>query len=480
MERKFASEDVLLGIFIAMFIFITLYMGVILFGKESYPADKTLKVLSSSDPSALKRQKSLDDAYMKLHPDIKVEIIAFPWENIWQKLEFLMVANIPPDVAGMEQPKLPRFIHMGVVEPLDEWIRNDPDFNIEDLYIECVNEGNWDGKQYALPTDFSPVCLWYNKTLFDREGLAYPTRDWTRQDLVAAGKRLTKDFDGDGISDQYGFYTNNNHWNRYPAWIWMTGGEFMTADWKKSTFDSPKVVEGIKWLASLALTEGIQPKMSFLANIGSPNLFMSGQLAMMAETRYFNSNFYLERNADKIKQFSFDVCELPHDVKRASCFVVDEMMMPSILPPERKKMAWDYLKFTADKQGQEVIAQEPGGLPVRREQAEEVVLRPDRKIEHERAFIDSVTYARYFYWPFPADEAFASARSDLYGVWYGRLEAEAVCKKSAAAITKAVEDFYAREPNAHLPMPTKWIPLAERAGIDPDKGVPRYDAPPGQ
>ena len=348
-----------------------------------------------------------------------IETIAFPWENIWQKLEFLMVANIPPDVAGMEQPKLPRFIHLGVVEPLDDWIKNDPDLDVNDLFIQCMNEGNWDGKQYALPTNFSPVCLWYNKTLFDREGVAYPTRDWTREDLVAAGKKLTKDFNGDGIPEQYGFYTNNNHWNRYPAWIWMTGGEFMSEDWRTSTFDSPQVIEGIRWLASLSLEEGIMPKMSFLSNMSSTNLFLSGQLAMMAETRYFNRNYYLERNADKIKDFTFDVSELPHDIKRASCFVAGEVIMPSILPPERKKMAWDFMKFQTSREGQEVFAAENGGLPARIDVAREVVTRPGRKIENERAFMDAIEYARYFYWPFPADEAFSEARSFLYGVWYG-------------------------------------------------------------
>jgi multiple sugar transport system substrate-binding protein len=477
LKQKFEVENVLFGILIVAFVSVTLAMGLITFSQKPHPADKTLKILGPSDPSYQKLQDNLTKRYEEIHPDIKVKYIAFPWQNIWRKLEFLIVANIPPDVSNIEQPYLPLFVHMGRIEPLDEWMAGDSEFDPTTLFPKCMDEANWDNKQYALPTHFSPVGLLYNKTLFDKYGVAYPNRDWTRDDLLAAAKKLTNDLDGDGIVDQYGFFTNNNHWNRYPAWIWMTGGDFLTPDWKKSTFDNPKVVAGIRWLANLALKEGVAPKPSYLSNISSTNLILGGKLAMAAETRYFMANFYLPKNKDKIKDYTFDVSELPHGETRASCFVVNQIMIPSTVAPERKKMSWDYLKFVVSADGQKVIAGEDQGLGARIATAEEMVTRPGRMLEHDRAFLDSAAYARYCYWPFPADEQFTTARSDLMGVWNGQLDAEQVCRKAAFRITKAIADYETLHPDDHVPVKTQFVPPGERGKPATVASGPSQEAP---
>src|SRR5437588_657670 len=51
---------------------------------------------------------------------------------------------------------------------------------------------NFEGNQYAIPKDFDTVGLWYNKTMFDEAGLAYPDENWTWDDLYNAAKKLTK------------------------------------------------------------------------------------------------------------------------------------------------------------------------------------------------------------------------------------------------------------------------------------------------
>ena len=469
MQERLETENVLFGIVITVFVGITLAMGWITYSQKPHPPEKTLKVLGPSDPSYVKLQNGFTAAYKKIHPEMEIQYISFPWNNIWRKLQFLIVANIPPDVSSIWQANLPQFVYMNSVEPLDEWMRNDDSFDVSSLYQVCVDEGNWDNVQYALPYEFSPVCLWYNKTLFDRHGVAYPSRDWTQDDLVAAAKRLTKDINGDGIPDQYGFYNDNNHWNRYSAFIWMRGGEFYSADWKRCTFDDPKVIASFQWLADLSLKEWVMPKWGYLGTITSTNLMLGGRLGMITDTRYAMTQFYLEKNRDKIKDFTFDVCELPHDVKRASCLVVSQIMMPRTVPAERKQMAWDYMKFVLSKEGQEVIAKENTALSTRIETAEEMVVHPGKMPEHDRAFLDSIAYGRYCYWPFPAEEQFLAARSDLQAVWNGQVSAEEVCRKAAVNMTKAMDDFYRLHPAAKVPIKTKFVPFDKRT-VEKDAG----------
>jgi len=139
-------------------------------------------------------------------------------------------------------------------------------------------------------------------------------------------------------------------------------------------------------------------------------------------------------------------------------------MIPSTAAPERKKMAWDYLKFVVGKEGQEVVAKEDQGLATRIETAERMVAHPGRMPEHDRSFIDSVEYSRYCYWPFPADEQWFATRSDLSSVWNGQLQAEPVCRKGAAGMTKAIEDFSRFHPEKELPVHTEFVPFDKRSG----------------
>ncbi|MHC4712633.1 MAG: ABC transporter substrate-binding protein [Planctomycetota bacterium] len=465
MKQKFETENMLFAVFIAALVAVTLAMGLIAFREKSHPPEKTLKVLIPATASDINAQEAFSEAYTRLHPDMAVEDVRFPWRNIWQKLEFMIVAGIPPDVSGIEQPMLPKFIYLDAVEPLDDWIKNDSEFDPSLLFPECMHEANWDGIQYGIPTNFSTVCLFYNKDLFDEEGLEYPNRDWTRSDLLAAARKLTKDHDGDGLIDQFGFFTNNNHWHRYSSWIWTTGGDFFTPDMRRSTFDDPKVVDGFSWLAGLALgKDRVMPGTTDLSAMNSTNMFITGGLAMIAETRYFIRNFGLQSFQDKIKKFEWDVCELPREKVRATVFVCGSQIMPRTVPENRKPMAWDYMKFLASETGQRIVMGLNGPLPARMDLAREKVVHPGEPPENDVAFLNAIEYARYPYRPFPAEEEWTEARGYLQGVWAGQLETEFVCKRSAARLNKQIDDFFKRYPGARLPVKTQWVPFEQREG----------------
>jgi len=463
MKEHLDTENVLFVIFVAVLLSITGAMGWVVYRIPPKDPAKTIKILIPADTQYVDRQARLTEAYRKLHPDADIEPIRFPWDNIWQKLEYMIVANIPPDISGMQQPNLPKFVSTGEVEPLDKWIESDPSFSMDAIYKEVLDEGNWDNKQWSLPESFSTTCLWYNKNLFDEAGLAYPTADWTQEDLVANAKKLTRDINGDGVPDYWGFFTDNNHWNRYPSFIWQRGGDFNTPDMTRSTFDSPITIEGMRWLANLSLKDRVMPTTTVMGTTNVANLFISGHLAMTIQTRYFLSSFFQGKNVSKVKSFDWDVCELPHEKFRATTLILDLDIIPSTVPPERKRMAWEYMKFLVSGTGQQIIADDNTALPVIKELAEKTVVHPGRQPAHDHAFLDCVSYARYFYHPFPADEAFMDGRSDLQGVWNGDLDVAEVCQKITLSMNKAVDDYLRANPDAHLPVKTKWVPPSQRS-----------------
>ncbi len=79
--------------------------------------------------------------------------------------------------------------------------------------------------------------------MFDAAGVAYPTADWTWDDLRTASKQLTKEVDG---KTQYGFYFDQ--WDMEPGWseaLWSYGGDIISADHTQTLVGSPRIAPGM-------------------------------------------------------------------------------------------------------------------------------------------------------------------------------------------------------------------------------------------
>ena len=71
-----------------------------------------------------------------------------------------------------------------------------------------MNMGNINGKQHYLVAGENPICLYYNKDMFDAAGIEYPTDSWTWDDLMEAAQKLTVQSE-DGSYEQSGFNAQN-------------------------------------------------------------------------------------------------------------------------------------------------------------------------------------------------------------------------------------------------------------------------------
>ena len=97
----------------------------------------------------------------------------------------------------------------------------------------------------ALPEKGSTQLLFYNKTLFDAAGVAYPDDTWTFDDVVAAGERLTRR-DPDGRVTQIGLIPYDA-----TSWVWAMGGEFADDALDHVRFTDPGTIAGVEFLWKL-------------------------------------------------------------------------------------------------------------------------------------------------------------------------------------------------------------------------------------
>jgi len=169
----------------------------------------------------------------------------------------------------------------GVFLPLTDCLKDAPAKSagdVKDYYPDIISTATQDGVVYGLPWIAQPVVVYYNKALFDAAKMDYPKVGWTWDDFVKTAKALTKDTDGDGKVDQYGFTANG--WPPPQMFIWQAGGDVISDDLKSSPLDSPEALEGLKFYLNLAYNPEVAPSADVIKDQGFDAMFKAGKVAM--------------------------------------------------------------------------------------------------------------------------------------------------------------------------------------------------------
>jgi multiple sugar transport system substrate-binding protein len=255
-------------------------------------------------------EKDLDAivaAFEKENTGIDVRVETLPYADYFTTLQTAVAGGTAPDTFELNYENFVTYAKNGSLAELSGVDESAYRPSLVAAYAA-------DGKQYGLPESFSNVVLFYNKTLFDAAGVAVPTADWTWADEQEAAQKLTNK--GAGVWGDYQPVTYNEF---YKA-LAQTGGEFLSADGKQATFDSPEGLKAANWLVGKNGTT--MPTEADGA--GTPDfdsqLFKDGKLAM-----WHNGIWMFDALADV--PFEWDVVVEPGDTTKASAMFVNGLVV---------------------------------------------------------------------------------------------------------------------------------------------------------
>ena len=134
--------------------------------------------------------KHVAELVTQKYPDITVEFQTTSFPDYWTKLPALAAAHKLPDIVSLQSLRSPGFADLTV--PLDDRIKADK-FDIDAFDPSIVKGLSRNGKQFALPYDFGPWVLYYNRDMFEKAGLPLPQPGWTEADFLRDAKALTRD-----------------------------------------------------------------------------------------------------------------------------------------------------------------------------------------------------------------------------------------------------------------------------------------------
>jgi len=170
------------------------------------------------------------------------------------------------------------FAAKGITAPLDDLIAAQK-VDLAQWFPGTVDVLKYKGKLYGLPLKSHPdaAFFFYNKTMFDKEGVPVPTATWTLDDLVEKAKALTKQ--SGGKTTQWGVQVGTT-WYAPNIIARAFGSDMMSADGTKATVNDPKTIQALTWYRDLFQKHKVAPTAQAMSGTNEINLMASGQLAM--------------------------------------------------------------------------------------------------------------------------------------------------------------------------------------------------------
>ncbi len=223
---------------------------------------------------------------------VKVTINVVDWDNYWTLLEAGASGGQMPDVFWMHSNTAQMYMENDLLLKLDDFIAEDDAIDLASYYEGVVNLYNSNGVQYALPKDHDTIALLYNKAIFDKYGVDYPTDDWTWDDLQAAAATITEAGADEGV---YGYAINTS--NNQDGWyniVYDYGAQIITDDHKGTTIGSE---EGKAAMEKMRQILEVSAPQTTVAETGTDSLFQSGLTAMITQGSWMINSFYTSENS---------------------------------------------------------------------------------------------------------------------------------------------------------------------------------------
>jgi multiple sugar transport system substrate-binding protein len=341
------------------------------------------------DPAEKAAYESLLRAFNQRHPQIKVNLIHIPSQNDYrQRLVADFAAGTPSDVVLLNYRRYAPFAAKGVLQPLGQYLATSTLIKRSDFYPKALRPFYWQTDLMCIPQNLSSLVVYYNKVLFDQAGVSYPSPDWNWDDFLAAAQALTKDTNGDGITDQYGLGTEASIFRAAP-FVWQHGGDIVDDPFAptKLTLDAPASQEALQWFVDLQVRHHVAPDRVQEQAEDSESRFMNGRMGMFLNSRRGVPTY---REAAK---FDWDVAPLPWGERRAGILHSDAYCMAAA--SKNKPAAWTFIEFANSPEGQTIVAQSGRTVPSLRSVAESpAFLDPNTKPANSRVFLDVIRYVR--------------------------------------------------------------------------------------
>jgi len=218
------------------------------------------------------------DAFNKQNPQIEVKFQVMPWgAAYYSRIRTAILSGQPPEVFDIAPWVGPYFLPY--VQTFTEADLSSLGIRKGDFSTEAIDGVRLGGRYVGIPLSLLPLGLYYNKELFKKAGLDPERAPRDFKEFLDFAKKLTRDTDGDGKTDQWGWMLGSSL--NPNVWLWESilvsnGGSLLSKDLTEVAFDGKEGIEALQLLLDLVQVHKVAPQ-----ELGDPaKLFVAGKLGM--------------------------------------------------------------------------------------------------------------------------------------------------------------------------------------------------------
>ncbi len=309
------------------------------------------------------------EEYEEQNPNVTIKIEMTPWSGYWSKLQTSIAGGTEADVIQMSGASLFKFAPNNVLLNMNPYLEKEG-LSFDEFYQAALDEVTWEGKMYSMPFGVGTGSVfYYNKDIYDDVGLDYPDNNYTVEQWIADGKKITASTGSDGESNRYGTLAKA-YYEFWPL-IWDNGGQVLNEDKTKCMLDQPEAIEAFQLMYDMVHKHKISPTYAQIEGIG--DFFQTGRLGTYVAGSWYMSTY------DKIDEFDWGFTVWPKwKGKRIADVYIGGNQHSISANTENPDEAWNFVYFMTNKLMENT--NEYGlGIPAVKKVADKVIT-PDARI----------------------------------------------------------------------------------------------------
>jgi multiple sugar transport system substrate-binding protein len=275
--------------------------------KQNDKAQLEIWVRKPPGSAAEKTAKELAAAFTKAS-GIPTNVTAL-FDDFETKLQQVAAQKQLPDIVINDTAQLGTMVKQGIVRTV-----NKKDIAGQD----SLTQTSWDaakgadGKYHAVPFSTQSFALFIRKDWREKLGLGVPT-SWSEMDALATAF-TTRDPDGNGKADTYGYVVPGSTKRGYTSWyftsfLWAGGGDFFTEKKGKFTpaISSPQSVAAVDWFkAQFCTSKTVAPGAVQMETVQAHPVFETGKGGI-----YFTGPYNMARFDKNLGKDKYEVVPAP-------------------------------------------------------------------------------------------------------------------------------------------------------------------------
>jgi multiple sugar transport system substrate-binding protein len=321
-----------------------------------------------------------------------------PYHDLHRKTLAAIAFGSPPEMTFTCHSRAAEYAQADVIQPLDAYIANEKyglteGTGLED-YFPAFLAGDrypaFDDELLSLSPSLEMEVMYYNVDLLNELGYENPPATW--DEFKAMCMDATRDIDGDGISDTFGYAISPNG-STFAGWVWSRGGKLLSKG-------SPSVAFQEQGLEALTLLKDlIDNGYAYQAVVedGDRSDFRQGKVLFIFDSlsglSYYSAA--IEEGASAEPEFEWSIAPFPHEVAKPIVGMYGPTLCVFKTTPQKQLASWLFIKWFTEPEQAARWAIAVGHFPVRKSAVETETLKAylERNPLYEQA-LGFLEYAR--------------------------------------------------------------------------------------